>query len=289
MHSLRHPILVSGGGRGIGRAISLRLARAGRDLIIHYGRDRASACQTAQECAELGVRAELVPADLASPSGVTDLGRAVLAQVDGRGGLVNNAGVYEGHDLPSTSTDLWDRVLAINLRAPFFLLRDLAPALRRGSGAVVNVSSILGVTASPGAYPYQASKAGLTQLTRSLATDLAPAIRVNGVFPGFTRTDINRAGWEDGSSRPGSRQTRRSAGGGNPRMSLRPWCFSYRMTRSSSPARCWGSMVGSRCDRSLESLWAGSLCSCHAIAPLSSETLTLTCRTRAGITYPALC
>ncbi|MGC8488066.1 MAG: SDR family NAD(P)-dependent oxidoreductase [Clostridia bacterium] len=197
MQNLRHPVLVTGGGRGIGRAICLALAQSERDLFIHYGRDRGAALQTAQDCRGFGVRVEIVQADLASQSDITALSQAVLTSVEGLGGLVNNAGVYEGHDLASTSGEIWDRVLAINLTAPFFVIRALAPALRKEKGSVVNISSILGVTASPGAYPYQASKAGLDQLTRSLATELAPDIRVNGVFPGFVRTDINRDGWED--------------------------------------------------------------------------------------------
>lgn len=197
MQNLRHPVLVTGGGRGIGRAISLALAQSGHDLFIHFGRDRDAALQTAQDCQGFGVRVEIVQADLASQADISALSHAVLTSVDGLSGLVNNAGVYEGHDLASTSGEIWDRVLAINLTAPFFVIRALAPALRTAKGSVVNISSILGVTASPGAYPYQASKAGLDQLTRSLATELAPDIRVNGVFPGFIRTDINRDGWED--------------------------------------------------------------------------------------------
>ena len=191
------PVLVTGGGRGIGRAISLLLAQSGYDLLIHYGHDPKAAETTATDCRARGVTVTVLQADLSRREEVTRLSGEVLSMADALGGLVNNAGVYEGHDLADTKDEEWDRVLTINLSAPFFLIRDLAEALRRGRGSVVNVTSILGVTASPGAYPYQASKAAFNHLTRSLATELAPDIRVNGVFPGFIRTDMNRDGWED--------------------------------------------------------------------------------------------
>ncbi len=197
MDNVQAPVLVTGGGRGIGRAICLLLAQSGHDLLLHYGHDPKSAETTAEDCRNLGATVTVLQADLSTRKGPAELSHQVRGATDTLWGLVNNAGVYEGRELAGTSDAEWDRVLAINLSAPFFLIRDLAPALRRGRGSVVNLSSILGVTASPGAYPYQASKAGLNHLTRSLATELAPDIRVNAVFPGFIRTDMNRDGWED--------------------------------------------------------------------------------------------
>jgi NAD(P)-dependent dehydrogenase (short-subunit alcohol dehydrogenase family) len=191
------PILVTGGDRGIGRATSVALARSGHDLILHFHRDRAAAEETAEVCQGLGVRVDAVSADLRRPEDILRLSGHIRGLVPALSGLVNNAGVYEGSDLGGTTLDEWERVMAINLRAPFFLIRHLAPLIQAGHGSVVNVSSILGVTASPGSYPYQASKAALVHLTQSLALELAPAVRVNAVVPGFIRTDMNRDGWQD--------------------------------------------------------------------------------------------
>lgn len=188
--------LVTGASRGIGRAIAEALAESGVRLILHNRQASDEARSICERCSERGSDVVRTEADLSTQTGVESL----LAQVRKVGplhGLVNNAGVYEEADLFGTDVGEWERVMGINLRAPFFLIRGLAPNLQEAGGAVVNLSSIMGHRPSPGAYPYQASKAALRHLTKALALELAPHVRVNTVSPGFIMTDINSGAWQN--------------------------------------------------------------------------------------------
>lgn len=188
--------LVTGASRGIGRAIAEDLSGSGVRLILHNRQASDSARTIRERCEERGSDVIVAEADLSQPAGVESL----LTQVRDLGplhGLVNNAGVYEEADLAGTDWDEWDRVMGINLRAPFFLIRGLAPNLQKAHGSIVNVSSIMGHRPSPGAYPYQASKAAVRHLTQGLAMELAPHVRVNTVSPGFIMTDINSDAWQN--------------------------------------------------------------------------------------------
>lgn len=192
-----HPrtIVITGATRGIGRATAELLAAPGTRLVLHHRTNDALAEAVAHACEQTGASVRRIKADLASASDVADL----VAALEPEGpihGLVNNAGVYQGDSLEDTSHELWTQVLDINLRAPVFLIRGLLPQLRAGRAAVVNIGSIMGHRPSPGAHPYQASKAGIHYLTQSLALELAPTVRVNAVAPGFVMTDMNRGGWE---------------------------------------------------------------------------------------------
>ncbi|MFD8173176.1 SDR family NAD(P)-dependent oxidoreductase [Streptomyces sp. NPDC059709] len=179
--------VVSGGTRGIGRALSLRLAALGHRVVALYRGDDDAARQT--EKAGDG-RIEALRCDLARPQEV----RAVCASLTARHGapsvLVNNAGV--NRDRPFLSmTDLdWDTVLATNLSGPFHLTRALAPAMvEAGGGSIVNVASTTAIRPRADGANYCASKAGLLQLTKCLALELAPHVRVNALLPGFTDTE----------------------------------------------------------------------------------------------------
>lgn len=190
-------VLVTGGSRGIGRAVALEAATAGAEVLVHYHRDEAAAERTADACRARGARAHVVKAALERCEEVAALAATVADIAPRLGGLVNNAGIYAGQPLDETSEEDWERVMRVNLRPAFFLTQALAPVLRRAGGCVVNVSSILGLRPSQGAHAYQAAKAAVVHLTKSLALELAPAVRVNCVAPGFVMTDINRGGWED--------------------------------------------------------------------------------------------
>ncbi len=192
-----HPrtIVITGATRGIGRATAELLARPGTRLVLHHRTNDALADTVARTCEQAGATVRTIKADLASESAVAGLVSALESEGPIHG-LVNNAGVYHGESLEHTAPEVWTRVLDINLRAPVFLIRGLLPQLRAGAAAVVNVGSIMGHRPSPGALPYQASKAGIHHLTQSLALELAPTVRVNAVAPGFIMTDINRGGWE---------------------------------------------------------------------------------------------
>ncbi len=188
-------IVITGATRGIGRAIAEELAAPGIRLVLHHRTGPTLAKEVASACERAGAAVRIVQADVARSEELSAF-VAALASEGPLAGLVNNAGVYEGDSLADTTESQWTRVLDINLKAPVFLIRGLARQLEAGHGAVVNLGSIMGQRPSAGAYPYQASKAAIRHLTQSLALELAPAVRVNAVAPGFIMTDMNRGGWE---------------------------------------------------------------------------------------------
>jgi NAD(P)-dependent dehydrogenase (short-subunit alcohol dehydrogenase family) len=177
--------LVTGATAGIGRAVAARLAENGAEVVVH-GRDERRGAELVSAIAERGGRARFVAADLTSAEDVERLA-AEAGEVDI---LVNNAGVYEFTTTPGTSADSFDRHLAINTRAPFQLVAALAPGMvKRGRGAIVNVSSTAATSVAPVGAAYGASKAALETLTRYWATEFGGAgIRVNGVSSGPVRT-----------------------------------------------------------------------------------------------------
>ncbi|MGW2478541.1 SDR family NAD(P)-dependent oxidoreductase [Streptomyces sp. NPDC001571] len=179
--------VVSGGTRGIGRALSLRLAALGYRVIALYRGDGPAAEQT--ERAGAG-RITALRCDLTRPDEI----HAVSARITGEYGapsvLVNNAGVNRDRSFLSMTAEDWDTVLATNLSGPFHLSRALAPVMvEAGGGSIVNIASTTAIRPRSNGANYCASKAGLIQLTKCLALELAPHIRVNALLPGFTDTD----------------------------------------------------------------------------------------------------
>ena len=176
--------LVTGGGIRVGRAICLALGRAGYDVVVHAHRSVAEAAAVVRELEALGRRARVEQADLATPEGP----RRLAARVDRLDLLVNNAAAYEHVAFRDVTAEQLDRMLAVNLRAPFVLVQALAGTLEAsGRGAVVNITDM----ALSHAYStthhfahYLASKGALEQLTRALALELGPGVRVNAVAPG---------------------------------------------------------------------------------------------------------
>lgn len=180
--------LVTGGSRGIGRAVVLEAARRGFDVLFSY-RDEGGARETLQAARAAGRRVEAMQAEMADRRSVLDLAREA-ARWPGLGLLVNNAGVVLGGSLQSVSDDQWDTSLEINVSAPFLLSRELAEVLRRHHGSIVNVSSNGGVAGSALGAPYGTAKAALIGLTMTLAKELAPDVRVNAIAPGSVATDL---------------------------------------------------------------------------------------------------
>lgn len=179
--------LVTGGGTGVGRATVLRLAQRGYDVAINYSRSAEEAEATAAAAREHGVRAVTLACDVSQEAQV----RQMIAQCHEALGrldvLVNNAGTtyfVDHRDLEGLTEAMWDRILAVNLKGPYFVTRAAAGLLRDSRGSVVNVASVAGIAGSGSSIAYAASKGGLITMTKSLARALAPEVRVNAVCPG---------------------------------------------------------------------------------------------------------
>jgi len=183
--------LITGSGRGIGRAIALRLAREGADVVVNYFRNREPAEQTAAEIAALGRRVEVVKADVGDPDAITRLVDNAAHALGGLDILVHNAASGYNRPVLEQRVKGWDWTLNINARAALFLAQRAAPLMQaRGGGAIVNISSIGATRVLPDYVVVGASKAALEAVTRYLAVELAPlGIVVNAVSAGMVRTD----------------------------------------------------------------------------------------------------
>lgn len=179
-------VLVTGGAVRLGRAMVLALADEGMRVGVHYGRSAAEAEATVRQIRDGGGEAVALQADLADPQQVERLAeRAEAAWPGGVDVLVNSAASFCAEGWDDTDASLWDRVFAVNLRAPFLLIRHLAPAMRgRGSGVVVNIADLSGLQAWRGYAAHGAAKAGLLHLTRTAAREFAPQVRVAALVPG---------------------------------------------------------------------------------------------------------
>jgi 3-hydroxybutyrate dehydrogenase len=205
--------LVTGGGRGIGRAVALGLARAGADVAVS-SRTAAELEKVSREVTALGVRAAAVRADVSRPEDVGELFQAARAALGPLDILVNAAGVAASALLVRTTDEVWRRVLETNLSAAFYCLREALPEMaERGWGRVVNVASIAGKTGYPYISAYAASKHGLLGLTKCAALEMADrGVTVNAVCPGYVdtaMTDESVARIVDKTGRPASEVRRR--------------------------------------------------------------------------------
>ncbi len=183
-------VLVTGGSRGIGRAIVEMFLEAGAIVALN-GRTQES---TAKAVTEIGAGDRLTAAP-GSVASVADCGRIVETAVAGLGGLdilVNNAGWGDVTRLGTTTEDSWDRTVDTNLKGVFFMTQCAAPHLKAAKGAIVNFSSVFGLVGAPGSSVYGATKAGVINLTKAHALELAPDVRVNAVCPGGVDTDMLR-------------------------------------------------------------------------------------------------
>jgi NAD(P)-dependent dehydrogenase (short-subunit alcohol dehydrogenase family) len=184
--------LVTGASRGIGRASALALAKAGALVIVHYGRGAKEAEAVVAEIRKGGGRADAVGADLAAPDGPHKLASQVRAIVGDRLDiLVANAGISKAASIEDTTVEDFDRLFAVNVRAPFFLVQQLLPILHEGSSVVL--LSSLGARAAVGTlYAYSATKGAVETLVKHFAATLGPrGIRVNAVAPGIVQTDMS--------------------------------------------------------------------------------------------------
>ena len=186
--------IVTGAGSGIGKAIALELASRGCDVAV-CGRRLEPVQATAAEITAMGRRAYAASADVSNGESVTAFVAEVLKAFGHIDILVNNAGLTRDNLLIRMSEEEWDAVLGTNLKGAFLFAKAVArPMMKQRSGAIVNISSIVGLIGNPGQCNYAASKAGLIALTQSLAKELASRnIRVNAVAPGFIVSQMTDA------------------------------------------------------------------------------------------------
>ncbi|HZG86290.1 SDR family NAD(P)-dependent oxidoreductase [Paenibacillus sp.] len=184
--------LVTGGGTGIGRAVSLALAKKGAAVAVGYARSQADAEQTVRLILDEGGTAIAVRADVARDEDVRAMVRTAADRFGAIDLLVNNAGITRHipmDDLESATEDVWDELFDVNVKGMFYCARAVAPYMKqRRQGAIVNIGSIAGRTGTGSSLPYAVSKAAVHGLTMSLARALAPYIRVNCVAPGAVAT-----------------------------------------------------------------------------------------------------
>lgn len=197
MDDTRRIALVTGGARRIGAAIVRALHNDGMDVVIHCNRSRDDADALA---ADLNARrdgsATVMPADLGDDGALHDLAKRVVAFGGNLDLLVNNASTFYPTPVGSVDAAQWDDLVGTNMRAPFFLSQALAPTLRTRHGSIVNIIDIHAQRPMKDHAVYCAAKAGLGMLTRALARELGPEIRVNGVAPGailWPEADMNES------------------------------------------------------------------------------------------------
>ena len=184
--------LITGGSRGIGRAVSLRLASDGVKLAINYKSDRKSADLVVGLVKEMGVEALSVQADVSDSSQVDVMVDQVVSEFGNVDILVNNAGIIHDSLLMRMSEDVWDEVLNTNLKGSYNCTKAvLRYMVRQRWGRVINVVSVVGIEGNPGQSNYAASKAGVIAFSRSIAKEVASRnITVNSVAPGYISTEI---------------------------------------------------------------------------------------------------
>jgi len=229
--------LVTGSTSGIGRATADVLAQRGAYVILS-GRNAARGEAAVAEIRAAGGKAEFVQADLTDAASARELAGRAVSFTGSIDILVNNAGIYPFQSTVETAEELFDAVHNLNVKVPFFLTAELAPAmLERGHGSIINLSTIAARKGLPGAAAYGSSKAALDQLTRTCASEYGPSgVRVNAVVPGIIETEGVQAGLgEDRSAFVAITPWVASAA---PRRSRTPWPSSPLTKRPSSTARC---------------------------------------------------
>ncbi|MDF1790485.1 MAG: 3-oxoacyl-ACP reductase FabG [Thalassobaculaceae bacterium] len=193
---MRRTVLVTGGGRGIGREVSLRLARSGFDLSVHYHRNREAAEAVAEEARGTGVQAHTLQFDLVERDHTCETLSRDMAEHGAYYGVVFNAGMNHDAAFPAMTGEEWDSVLHTNLDGFYNVLHPITmPMVRaRLGGRIVVMSSVAGIAGNRGQVNYSAAKGGLIAAAKSLAIELAKRrITVNCIAPGFIETEMTEA------------------------------------------------------------------------------------------------
>ena len=186
--------IITGASRGIGKAIAIKFAKEGANIVINYRNNEEEALKVKEELEQLGVKTLIVKADISDLKQAENLikqAKKEFGQVDI---LINNAGITKDNLIIRMKESEFDQVIKINLKGAFNCLKAVTPImLRQRSGKIVNMSSVVGVIGNPGQVNYCASKAGLIGMTKSLAREIGVrGINVNAIAPGFIDTDMTR-------------------------------------------------------------------------------------------------
>ena len=187
--------VVTGGSRGLGRAVCLELAKGGANVVLCYAGNAAAAEETAKACEALGAQVLAVKCDVSDAAQVKELMDAAVARFGRIDILVNNAGITRDGLLMTMKEEDFDAVTATNLKGTFLCMKAVARLMmRQRYGRIVNLSSVVGLRGNAGQVNYAASKAGVVGMTKSLAKELASrGVTVNAVAPGFIETDMTAA------------------------------------------------------------------------------------------------
>jgi len=189
--------LVTGAGKRLGRAVALRLAAEGADVAVHYGKSATEAREVVSEIEKLGQRSAAFSAELSDVSAIQKLVADVTSRFGRLDILINSAANFLETKFGETDETTWDASLDTNLKAPFFCAQAAAPHLEKsGRGVIINFADIGGLMGWREYLPHSVSKAGVIMLTRVLAKELAPGVRVNAIAPGTITMDGDPGEWE---------------------------------------------------------------------------------------------
>ena len=184
--------VVTGGSRGIGRAICLKLAGQGANIVLNFAGNEAAAEETRSQCEALGVKALAVKGDVADAEACNALIEKAVSEFGGVDILVCNAGINRDNLLMRMSDEEFQKVIDTNLKGTFHCMRAaIRPMMKKRRGRIISISSVVGLMGNAGQINYAASKAGVIGMTKSLAREVASRhITVNAVAPGFIKTDM---------------------------------------------------------------------------------------------------
>ena len=187
--------VVTGGSRGIGRAIALKMADSGADVAILYAGNSQAAEETCKAAREFGVHAECYQCNVADAEEVEKTVSQVLEQFGGVDILVNNAGITRDALVLKMGADAFDAVISTNLRGAFLMIKQFYPhMMRKRRGRIINIASVSGLMGNPGQANYSAAKAGMIGMTKTVAKELAARnVTCNAIAPGFIETDMTGA------------------------------------------------------------------------------------------------